>query len=242
MSKGGSKTTEQSIPKYLEDAVKENLNQAKLAAQIGYVPYYGPDVAGLSPMETAARQNTMGAMSAFGMAPAGAQYQSGLPEQVTVNGVTGYRSGDLYDAALRELNVRAPDQAKRYTDFYQNLNNRPMYSSGSDPRLDPSSPMYDPAYYNNVMASGGGDGGPQVGNNYWAQREAEVGKERAFAEQSAQNQKINDAISNFGILGLITGGTPTNTPAPVTNMNSYSPDAVTDTGFGKDPSQGGYWG
>ena len=39
MSKGGSKTSATEIPKWLEDAVIQNLNAAKSAAQIGYIPY-----------------------------------------------------------------------------------------------------------------------------------------------------------------------------------------------------------
>ena len=61
-----------------------------------------------------------------------------------------------------------------------------------------------------LMAAGGGQQDP--GGNYWAQREAEVGKAKAFAEQSAQNQKINDGVTSFGKMGIggilsaITGG------------------------------------
>lgn len=237
--KGGTKTSAQEIPKWLEDAVIQNLNQAKSAAEIGYVPYYGQDVAALSPMEESAMQGTMGAMSAFGMAPKGAQYQSSLPEPSVVNGMRGYRSGDLYDAALQELSVRAPDQAKRYSDFYKNLSDTPMISNA------PANANASSMAYN----GGGGGGGQQdPGGNYWAQREAEVGKAQAFAEQSAQNQKINDGLTSFGkmgfggILGAITGGTPGDARAPVSNMSTYSADSFTDTGFGTDPSQGGYWG
>jgi hypothetical protein len=239
--KGGTKTSAQEIPKWLEDAVIQNLNQAKSAAEIGYVPYYGQDVAALSPMEQSAMQGTMGAMSAFGMAPKGAQYQSSLPEPSVVNGMRGYRSGDLYDAALQELNVRAPDQAKRYSDFYKNLSDTPMISNA------PANPYAGMPGAQN-MSYGGGGGQQDPGGNYWAQREAEVGKARAFAEQSAQNQKINDGLTSFGkmgfggILGAITGGTPGDARAPVSNMSTYSADSVTDTGFGTDPSQGGYWG
>jgi hypothetical protein len=194
--KGGSKTSAQEIPKWLEDAVIQNLNQAKSAAEIGYVPYYGQDVAALSPMEQSAMQGTMGAMSAFGMAPKGAQYQSSLPEPSVVNGMRGYRSGDLYDAALQELNVRAPDQAKRYTDFYKNLSDTPMISNA------PANPYAGMPGAQN-MSYGGGGGQQDPGGNYWSQREAEVGPTLAALEREAQNQKI----SNFrpGILSMFFG-------------------------------------
>jgi hypothetical protein len=318
--KGGSTTSAQQIPEWIEGPAKANLEKARLAGEIGYMPYYGPDVAALSPMQKSAMQNTTGAMSAFGMAPAEApaeaqypiqpmmgqqtqviqpptnqslvrdmyaradrtgnqvgqgeidywtgQLDSGalspagfekafttarneqykaqnlgtprelissrafaqmqpegyLPRETTMGGVTGYSSGNLYDQAVAELARRNPAQADRYmramasstSDATSDAN---QGSTQTDPRLNPASPMYDPAYYNRVMASGGGGGGgggPQVSNNYWAQREAEVGKAQAFAEQSAQNQKISDGLTSFGkmgfggILGAITGGTRNN--------------------------------
>ena len=209
--KGGSTTSEQKIPEWLEGPAKANLEKARLAGEIGYMPYYGPEVAALSPMQQSAMQNTMGAMSAFGMAPAGAQYKSSLPEPTTMGGVTGYSSGNLYDQALAELGRRNPDQMERYNRAMASTSDATSAanqgSTQTDPRLNPASPMYDPAYYNRVMASGidgGGGGGPQVSGNYWAQREAEVGPTRARLEQEAQNQKI----SNFtpGILGMIARG------------------------------------
>lgn len=254
----GSRETSQSIPKWLEDSVKSNLEKARLTGEIGYIPYYGPQVAALSPMQQSAMQNTMGAMSAFGMAPQGAQYKSSLPEPMTMGGVTGYGSGDLYSQAVAEAARRDPAQAERYMRA-MGVTSGTAPGAGQtpvqiDPRLDQSSPMYDPAYYNRVMASGidggggGGGGGPQVSGNYWAQREAEVGKAQAFAEQSAQNQKINDALTGFGkmgfggILGAITGGTPLDTRAPVVDRNTYTTnggrgfnDGGTGVGVGGGP-------
>jgi len=305
--KGGSTTSEQKIPEWIEGPAKANLEKARLAGEIGYMPYYGPEVAALSPMQKSAMQNTTGAMSAFGMAPAGAQYQSQpmmgqptqpsqpqtnqslvrdmyaradrmgnqvgqgeidywtgqldsgalspagfekafttarneqykaqdlgtprelisssafaqmqpegyLPRETTMGGVTGYSSGNLYDQAVAELARRNPAQMERY--------NRAMASTSdatsaanqgftqTDPRLNPASSMYDPTYYNRAMAAGGygggnDGGGPQVSNNYWAQREAEVGPTRAFLEQSGRNQTINNTLSGAGLLSSIFGG------------------------------------
>jgi hypothetical protein len=90
------------------------LAKAKLAGEIGYMPYYGPEVAGLSPMQTQGMQRTQDALSAYGMAPQGSQYQSSLPEQTSMGGVSGYGSGNLFDAAVAELAVRNPEMAARY--------------------------------------------------------------------------------------------------------------------------------
>lgn len=122
-SKGGSTTqqSQQSIPAYLESASKENLEQAKIAGQIGYIPYYGPEVAGLSPQQQQSMQNTFNAQQAFGMVPQGAQFSTGLPEaQQYAGGMSGYSSGGLFDQALAELKERQPDIAAQYDKFYSN--------------------------------------------------------------------------------------------------------------------------
>ena len=117
--KGGTTTQAQSIPQYVQDASKENLAQAKIAGQIGYMPYYGPEVAGLSPQQEMAMQNTFNAQQAFGMVPQGAQFSTGLPQPTQyAGGVSGYSSGSLFDQALAELQARQPEIAAQYDKFY----------------------------------------------------------------------------------------------------------------------------
>ena len=117
--KGGTTTQAQSIPQYVQDASKENLAQAKIAGQIGYMPYYGPEVAGLSPQQEMAMQNTFNAQQAFGMVPQGAQFSTGLPQPTQyAGGVSGYGSGSLFDQAVAELKARQPDIAAQYDKFY----------------------------------------------------------------------------------------------------------------------------
>ena len=65
--KGGGKTTRTEIPAYIEDAAKSNLGLADKISNIGYTPYYGPDVAAFSPMQEAAFQNTQDAASALSL-------------------------------------------------------------------------------------------------------------------------------------------------------------------------------
>jgi hypothetical protein len=112
--KGGSNKSAQTIPDWVQGPAQDNLAKAKLAGEIGYMPYYGPEVAGLSPMQTQGMQRTQDALSAYGMAPQGSQYQSSLPEQTTMGGVSGYGSGNLFDAAVAELAMRNPELAARY--------------------------------------------------------------------------------------------------------------------------------
>lgn len=106
---GGSRTTEVKIPDYLETPIRENIGLANEIAQIGYVPYYGPDVAAMTPMQMAAGDNIGGAASAFGLAmPTSAG--AGMPAATDYNGMSAYSSGALYDQALAELQRRAPGQ------------------------------------------------------------------------------------------------------------------------------------
>lgn len=103
----GSKTEETSAPQYQTDAAKRALDRATSVSNIPYAPYYGLDVAAMTPMQMASMQNTNQAASAFGLPTA--DLNMGLPATQTVNGVQGYSSGGMYDAALAELKARHPE-------------------------------------------------------------------------------------------------------------------------------------
>ena len=64
----------------MENAAIENINKARDVSQIGYVPYYGPDVAAFSPMQQQSMQSTGNAASAFGLAPQGFNAMAGMPQ------------------------------------------------------------------------------------------------------------------------------------------------------------------
>lgn len=106
--KGGSQSTENTIPDYLEDPIRRNIGRAEQYSQIGFVPYMGPDVAAFTPMQQAAFQNTNNAAAAYGqMAPSG----SGLPQATDYGGgVQGYSAFPLYQQALDELQRSRPGQ------------------------------------------------------------------------------------------------------------------------------------
>lgn len=108
--KGGSTSTEVSIPEWLQQAAQSGLARGTQAAGIGYVPYRGPDVAALTPMQEAAMANTGQAASAFGLAPSPIP-SAGMPDVQTFSGgVRGYSAIPLYDQAINELKVRDPVQ------------------------------------------------------------------------------------------------------------------------------------
>lgn len=105
----GSTTTEVKVPEYLESAARGNIKLGNEVSEIGYVPYYGPDVAAMTPMQMAAGDNIGAAASAFGLAMP-TSTGAGMPTAMDYNGIGAYSSGALYDQALAELQQRRPAQ------------------------------------------------------------------------------------------------------------------------------------
>ena len=119
-AKGGSQTTSVEVPEYIERAAQRNLNRADKISKMGYVPYYGPDVAAFSPMQQSAFQNTADTASAFGMASPSSQQDimGGMPAPTTyAGGVQGYSSAPMFEQAQDELARRRPAQ-KSYIDSF----------------------------------------------------------------------------------------------------------------------------
>jgi hypothetical protein len=111
MSKGGSNTSSTQVPAWLENAAIENINKGRDVSQIGYTPYYGPDVAAFNPMQQQSMQSTGNAASAFGLAPQGFDAMAGMPEaQTFAGGVQGYSSAPLYEQAVSSLAQNRPAQ------------------------------------------------------------------------------------------------------------------------------------
>jgi hypothetical protein len=107
--KGGKTTTQVQIPKWLEAGAQQNMARANELAKIGYTPYFGPDVAALTPQQIAAMQGTNQAASAFGMASV--DPMAGMPAPETfAGGVQGYSSAPMYQDALAQLQATNPGQ------------------------------------------------------------------------------------------------------------------------------------
>jgi len=116
--KGGSQTTQVEIPQWLSNAAQANLAQGRDVSKIGYTPYYGPDVAALTPTQQAARSNIGQFAQAFGMQ--GLQ-ESALPQPTQyAGGISGYSSGGLYDQAVQELAARRPGQYRKMMENFVN--------------------------------------------------------------------------------------------------------------------------
>ena len=122
--KGGSQSTQAQIPDWAKEPTVRNLQRAEDLQKVGYMPYYGADVAGFSPMEQQAMQNTMNQASAFGIAPQGMNAMAGMPQtqMYDLGGgqqIAGYSAGNLYDQALAETQARNPEFAKRYDELFK---------------------------------------------------------------------------------------------------------------------------
>jgi hypothetical protein len=121
--KGGKETTTSSIPAWVQAPAERNIARAELAQKIGYMPYYGPDVAAFNPTQLAAFNSNIGAAEAFGMVPQGSltAMQGMAPEANTyAGGLQAYSSGNLFDQALAELESRRPGQFAQYNKMFVN--------------------------------------------------------------------------------------------------------------------------
>jgi hypothetical protein len=117
----GSTETKTEIPKWLEDASKSNLAMGNDVASIGYVPYYGPDVAAFTPMQQASFQNTGQAANAFGMAGGGLTGMEGMPQaQQFAGGVSGYSSAPMFAETMAALEANNPGQLAAIRNMFIN--------------------------------------------------------------------------------------------------------------------------
>lgn len=163
--KGGSQTTQVSIPDWVRGPAQANLARADEISKIGYVPYYGPDVAAFQPTQTAAFQNTADAASAFGMN--GAMPNMPTPTEFAP-GVQGYSSAPILDAAMEELRIRRPGQYAAINNQFINPFTGQSYSPSAHPQAAATAPAaapqrddgghfnYEDMYGANGVSRGGG--------------------------------------------------------------------------------------
>jgi len=159
---GGSKTTTVAAPAFLEDAAKYGLARAEQASRIGYTPYYGPDVAAMTPMQIAGMQGTNTAAGAFGLGTA--DPMAGMPQAQNFNGMAAYSSGPMYDQALAELERRAPGQyAALRAPFIDPVTGGQYGASSMQGKSGSGVPVPTPAPVVSPVESGGGGGGSDRG-------------------------------------------------------------------------------
>lgn len=117
--KGGSQTSQVEIPEWIEDPSKRNIERAEQAQQLGYQPYYGPDVAAFNPTQQHSFDATTRSAQAFGLIPQGNLGMGrGTPQAENFGGMQAHSSGGLYDQAIAELRDRAPGTAHAYNAMF----------------------------------------------------------------------------------------------------------------------------
>ena len=107
--KGGRSSTSVQVPEWLESAARQNIARADEIARVGYVPYYGPDVAAMTPMQLAAGGNINTAASALGLGAPTSPMQ-GMPSAADYGGMAAYSSAPLYEQSLAQLAASRPGQ------------------------------------------------------------------------------------------------------------------------------------
>jgi hypothetical protein len=121
--KGGSTTSQITIPEYIDAAARRNLDKAERISQIGFVPYESADVAAFTPMQQAGFQNVADVSGAFGLAAPTTQsdIMGGMPEPTTyAGGVRGYSAAPLYQEAVQTLGEKRPGQKAFIDSFFIN--------------------------------------------------------------------------------------------------------------------------
>jgi hypothetical protein len=152
--KGGSQTTSVQIPEWLQAAAQRNIARAEDLAQFGYTPYYGPDVAALTPQQLAAQQGVNAAAQAFGLPTA--DITAGMPQATSYNGMAAYSSAPLYEQSLEALRTNMPAQYEAmrapFIDPVTGAAPRAPYGAPAAPAPQPVSPIQ-------AFMSGGDSGG-----------------------------------------------------------------------------------
>jgi len=217
MSKGGTTSGSTEIPAWLESAAIENINKARDVSQIGYVPYYGPDVAAFSPMQQQSMQSTGNAASAFGLAPQGFNAMAGMPQAETfAGGLQGYSSAPLYEQSLDNLFANAPAQYRAMNSMFID----PF--TGAAPR---NAYNATPMQSSQMMSGGGGGGQAGFVDQAHADRMAQMSSTgRHYGVNSQYNPYAGDAsvdINGDGVINMYDMTFGEDGRRPIGNVEKY---------------------
>jgi len=222
--KGGSKTTETTIPEWVRAPADRNLQRAEAVQQLEYMPYFGAQVAALNENQTNAMQNNANAASAFGLL-APTDVMADMPTPTTyANGMKGYSSMPIYDQAMAELTASNPENMDAYDALFGGRTTFGLTGGGgatSNSRFSGSA---------NPSAPSGGDPAfvPNYDTSTWSPE-----LQKSHAEQIDPNSTVNTLDASYALdkNGLISGnkGSGTDYKAIVKQnkmdnaMSSYQP-------------------
>jgi len=243
--KGGSQSTEVTIPPFIEAAARENLARAQRTAEMGYLPYYGPEVAAFSPMQEQAMRSTGSAAEAFGLAGPGFDPLAGIPRAQTFSGgLRGYGSGALHEESLGTLRNRSPEQFARYQALPTSTGRVGIGHFGS---FAPTAPYGQLPPSSDQVFSGGEEGygytpmysgpsfdylNPETGTQF--ERQPNINPEIAALQQEMEN--LRSATSNQSSIQNQLSGIESQL-GQLANANNYNPTyqgggAVIDDAYG----------
>jgi hypothetical protein len=100
----------------MEEPAIRNIARAEDIQRMGYMPWYGPDVAAYNPTQQVAAQANIGAAEAFGLSQPGqlTAYQ-GMPQAETfAGGVQGYSSAPIFEQGIDTLRQKQPGTMAQY--------------------------------------------------------------------------------------------------------------------------------
>ena len=224
--KGGSTTSTVEVPQYIEDAARRNLERADLISKIGYVPYFGPDVAAFTPQQEAAFAGTQQLAGAFGTPTT---MDMGVPApQTFAGGVRGYSSAPMFEEAMDEFGRRRPAQ-KAFIDqlfidpvsgAFTPISTTPLTVDDLVDTTTTTTPV------TTTTTTGGGGGPTSVIADDFGNRGG-TGFTTYGGSQDVANQAVIDAFADYG--KQITAGTakPEDNPAFNAGIKAANENVVT---------------
>ena len=239
--KGGKSTTEVKIPDWLESAARSNIGRAENVAALGPMPYYGPDVAAMTPMQTAAGQGINTAAGAFGLGTT--DLSMGMPApQTFAGGVQGYSSGGLYDQSLAELQRRAPGQYNAITGMFINPQTgaAPLSFGSSVPAMPPMAAA--PVTYPQpapVVDRGGSDRAPLAFGGGAGRGTTSMATPASYMPGGINTNNPNSVANRVAAALSGPQRAPTQADRPVARPAGISPAKGTSKGDNKSGSKGG---
>lgn len=201
--KGGSQTSQVEIPSWIQQPSIRNMARAESLQKVGYMPYMGPDVAGLTSPQQQAMQANIDAASAFGLVDPGMSATDGMPQTSQFGGISGYSSYPMYEEAVDKFETAKPKQAAAYNNLFvkeQGNGYRPpraMPGFASDGPDFSYNPLDYSVYNSNPYGVSAGDfdrGGPTGGPNYDTE-DFVTSAQLAEAMQNMQQPDMSDYVT-----------------------------------------------
>ena len=201
--KGGSQTSQVEIPQWIQQPSIRNMARAESLQKVGYMPYMGPDVAGLTSPQQQAMQANIDAASAFGLVDPGMSATDGMPQTSQFGGISGYSSYPMYEDAVDKFETAKPKQAAAYNNLFVKEQGNGYRPPGTMPGFASDGPdfSYNPldysVYNSNPYGVSAGDfdrGGPTGGPNYDTE-DFITSAQLAEAMQNMQQPDMSDYVT-----------------------------------------------